>query len=491
MTLDVLVVSPFRRATFRKAISNRYPGQEPWDSPPLTVAGGLESAGLQVGYLALQNLFDAWDERRDLPRLREMLHAQPARVVLFASDYFIPSRSTATVFGMQIVAREARSADADVIIGSVGRLPTTAGRSVFSEVPECDFLVHGEPESVIGDIVTQLLRGGVGSGDHPSLVTRTSMERGDRPEPASTDTLDETPLPAWHLLTPSVEWWDKYQNRGGADRLPFSLRTSAGCRFRCRFCAGVPNWLKYRTKSAERVAIEVDTLLDALQGRAYVSFLEDEIFTRDLDHVVAISDVFVQRELKVEGVYTHSSMLTPEIASQVSRMARRVYLGLDNADDEILRDMRKGQRFDTVMSAVGIARAAGLGTHLEWIVGSPPETIDSITTSLNAIVSLLATGVVDSVGTYVYCPHPGTEYAEKAEVFGVEMIGGLEDIQESGGYPASETSRLSAQQVFTAYLMSQLAISEILQSRAQSGPDRAVGTPSRDELRRILERLGR
>jgi anaerobic magnesium-protoporphyrin IX monomethyl ester cyclase len=488
---EALIISPFRRPTFRKAISSRYPGREPWDSPPLAVASSLEKAGLSVTYLALQNILDAWDERHDLSRLRDMLSSVTPRLAIIATDYFIPSRSTATIYGTKIICRELRRLHPQITIGAGGRLATVAGRQFLAEVPDCDFLIHGEPESVAGNIVREVIDLGLGKASHPSLVTRQTLADGVQPTVATTATLDETPAPAWHLLETSIAWWDKIHAGAPPAGLPFSLRTSAGCRFQCRFCAGVPNWLNYRMKSAGRVASELDALTDAVGTRARVSFLEDEIFTRNPEHVLAVSDVFVARKHRVDGVYTHSSMLTGNTSSALARMAKRVYLGLDNANDSILRDMRKGQRFDTVLAAVDTALAAGLETHLEWIIGSPSEPLESLFASLNAIVSLLATGTVQSINTYVYCPHPGTEYAENAEAFGMRVIEGYDQIQESGGYPAYETDRLTQQQVFVAYLMSQLAISEVASARAHHGAATAVGTLNQKELRRIFSRFGR
>lgn len=491
MTLDALVIAPFRRPTFRQAISERYPVQEPWDSPPLAVAAGLERSGLETDYLALQNLIPAWDQDRDLPRLREMLMAAPARLVVFASDYFIPSRSTATLFGIGIVAKLLQSMNPDVLIGVVGRLATTAGSTVLDRVPECDFVVHGEPESVIGEIAEGMLRGATPVVEHPSLVTRASLARGQRPQVATTTTLDESPPPAWHLLRRSLLCWDKDVPAGHGDGIPFSLRTSAGCRFRCRFCAGVPNWLNYRMKSAERVATEIDQLRAATYGRVRFSFLEDEIFTRDVRHVESISEVCVERGVRFAGLYTHSSMLTPEVARPLARMTNRVYLGLDNPDDSILKDMRKGQRFDTVLNAVETARAAGLGAHLEWIIGSPADTVDSLCASLNLITTLLSTGVVESINTYVYCPHPGTEYASNPDRYGLRVLDGLEDMQESGGYPTYETAHLTRPQIFVAYLMSQLAIAEVGWQRDRGLVEQTVGLSSREELVRIFDKVAR
>ncbi|MFE7114116.1 B12-binding domain-containing radical SAM protein [Streptomyces sp. NPDC057654] len=488
MTVDVLVIAPFRRPTFRKAISSRYPVREPWDSPPLSLAGGLEQHGLQVAYLALQNLFDSWDEARDLPVLRSVLRSTPARMAVFTGDYFIPSRSTATLFGMSVIARELKAEYPDMIIGATGRLPTTAGAQLLEQVPECGFLVHGEPDAVIGDIAGQILRHGA-AARHESLVTRATAAAGQRPHAATTATLDETPMPAWRLLERSMTWWEQLGHGTATDPIPFSLRTSAGCRFRCRFCAGVPNWLNYRTKSAPRVAAELDALAGATGGRAHFAFLEDEIFTRDLEHVKDISGICVARGIRFDGLYTHSSLLTPQVAGHLATMTHRVFLGLDSPDDQILRGMGKGQRFDTVLAAVETARAAGLGTHLEWIIGSPADTVDSLIASLNLLTTLYATGVVESINTYVYCPHPGTEYAEHPGKYGLHLIDGLEDMQESGGYPAYRTQHLTRQQIFTAYLMSQLALAEIGRDRDRGVVHTSVGTPSRGELHRIFGKL--
>lgn len=485
--LDVLVIAPFRRPTFRKAISSAYPVMEPWDSPPLILAGALEAAGLHVGYLALQNLFDAWDEASDLPRLTGLLTASPARMVIFAADHFIASRSTASIFGIRTVSRLVRQLTPACVIGVTGRLATTAGRLLLAEPDLCDFVVHGEAEAVIGHIAPAVLEGGIREAHHASLVTRESVSRDEQPAAAVAESLDKVAPPAWHLLAPSIAAWDTIP--GSSRRIPFSLRTSAGCRFQCRFCAGVPNWLNYRTKSPERVALEIDDLVSATGGRAHLSFLEDEVFSRDPAHVERIAPVFRERRLVVDGVYTHSSMLSKPVAEDLATMARRVYLGLDNADDLVLRDMRKGQRFDTVLSAVQVARAAGLGVHLEWIVGSPPETVDTLITTLNAIVSLLATGTVDNVNTYVYCPHPGTEYAERAEAFDLRLIGDFEGMQESGGYPASESTALTSQQVFAAYLMSQLVIAEVSTARRLGGANPTVGASSRQELHRLFQMI--
>ncbi|WP_222706539.1 hypothetical protein, partial [Geobacillus sp. AYS3] len=43
------------------------------------------------------------------------------------------------------------------------------------------------------------------------------------------------------------------------EQIPFSIRTSLGCKFKCKFCSGVPNWLNYRKKSRTRIEKELES----------------------------------------------------------------------------------------------------------------------------------------------------------------------------------------------------------------------------------------
>src|SRR5699024_5095103 len=139
----------------------------------------------------------------------------------------------------------------------------------------------------------------------------------------------------------------------------------------------------------------------------------------DVAHVRGIAKVLRDRSVRLNGLYTHSSLLTEEVIEHLAPVVDRVFLGLDNPSDEVLRKMGKGQRLSTVLAAVERARAGGLRTHLEWIIGNPSESVQSLVTSLHAICTLLASNAVDSINTYVFCPHPGTEYREKSEEHGL------------------------------------------------------------------------
>ncbi len=484
-----LIIAPFRRPTFRKALSPLYPVEEPWDAAPLVIAGAMVGAGFDVRYLPLQNIFDGFDEVRDAPALKEILTAQDIEAVVFASDSNIASRSTAAVYGVRCIAAMLAELRPRPILTATGRLATAAGDRLLREVPALDFVVVGEAEATISRAVDKCLRGGPSAlADEPSVLTRSKIVEPDAAiVPALVEDLSTLPLPAWELVPPAIDLHRRH-HPGWHHPVPFSLRTSIGCIYQCSFCAGIPNWRNYRTKSAARVGSELDGFRALSAADARLSFLEDEIFTLDEAHVEAMSTLFVERGVRVDGVYTHARLLTPSSAQALSTMTDRVFIGMDNPDDGALLRMGKGQTVAHVMEAVEVARAEGLSVHLEWLLGSPEDTVESLVSSLVAIFNLLATGAVASVNTYVYCPHPGTAYAEDLST-GVGDLAEFDDIQESGGFPVRQTPELTRNQIFTAYLLSQLVVSELRPSGRHPWT-KDVLSPNRKELERLLQRVG-
>lgn len=485
---EILVISPFRRPDFRHAVTPSHPFEEPWDSPPFVLAGACEAAGFNTAVLALQNVYTGFDETRDIEGLRTLLARYRPRLVLFSGDHFIPSRSTATVYGIDVIARLLRSQGSPAI-GVCGRLATTIRAELLKVTPDVDFLVIGEAEQVIADIVTSVVRSGISAvSRRPDVITRQDTDRDDAIVPAFVTAPDSLPLPAFHLAGRSIDLLTA-RRMFDTSGIAFSLRTSFGCKFRCRFCAGVPHWTEYRTKSEARIAAEVDHLYRSLPEVARLSFLEDEIATRHAGHVRSLATVLRDRNIRLDGLYTHASLLTAEVAETLQPVVARVFLGLDSPQDDILRQMGKGQRLDTVLAAVNRAHDAGLGVHLEWIIGSPADTVDSVITSLHAIFTLVSTGAVDNVNTYVFCPHPGTDYAENAASYDVVVHERFEML-ESGGYPAASSGHLSRRQIFTAYLISQLIIEEARRARPKRRAGALPRPPVRAELARMFAHLG-
>lgn len=481
---DVLVITPFRKPTFRNSISCQYPLEEPWDSQPLIIAACCERVGLTVRYLPLQNIFNGFQAVADGSTLIQILKSNLGRVVVFAADNFIPSRSTATTFGLRYIAREIKLINDKTTIAVSGRLATTFGNELLRIIPDLDIVLAGEVEMIIGSLCDRWIKDRGNFEIDQCVGTRN--DRKNAATPNFVKDLTELPPPAFHLVPAAALLHNAIRRK--ETRIPVSIRTSQGCSFHCRFCGGVPNWNLIRVKNRIQVQTELKEFCRHVRPIGELAFFEDEVFTLYFDHVDMVASLLEQNDLIVGGIYTHSSLMNARVASRIARTCRQVYMGLDSVDDEALVDMGKKQSLASVLRAVEIARDAGILVHLETIIGHPRETLQTAISCLAIAFDLLSTGMIDSLNTYIFCPHPGTSYAQEHSA-GKDYKDWLDNMQESGGFPTSATDGLSQQQVFVVYLVSQLMIAEIALAKTKGWKLTEAKPSAREHLLELFRRF--
>lgn len=199
-----------------------------------------------------------------------------------------------------------------------------------------DYVIVRDGEVAFPRLIRCLL--GEGSiEDVPNLVHAS----GATTVPAPMVSLEDTPLPAWHLmdLTP-------YRPRLGAHGLAATLEISRGCVFRCEFCNINRFWnYKQRYKSVERVLEEMDRL-HALGVRQI--FFADDNFGFDHDHTLTLFETLVRRGspfrlgafIRGDTIFKH-----PEFADLAGRAGLRLALmGIETLDPQQLKAYRKGVR---------------------------------------------------------------------------------------------------------------------------------------------------
>jgi hypothetical protein len=129
--------------------------------------------------------------------------------------------------------------------------------------------------------------------------------------------------------------------------------------------------------------------------------------------------------------------------------------------------------------------------HLELVVGAPGDTAATCAAMLWLARNAITSGLAADANTYVYCAHPGTDFAVNAARHGITVEDDLEWMQESGGFPASRTQALSRAQVFSVYLMSQVLISEAREQRRALGlaPAPAASAAHLGALAEIIQKI--
>ncbi|MBN1259936.1 MAG: radical SAM protein [Anaerolineae bacterium] len=212
--------------------------------------------------------------------------------------------------------------------------------------------------------------------------------------------LDDLPLPRHELLPLS-----KYRAPlvGG----PYAFVVSSrGCPAACRFCIKhVSYGSSVRYRSPEHVLEEIQDLVDL--GIRKIHMYTD-LFTVSRDQVLGICEGILERQLPVK--WTCNSRVD-YVDEEMLHMMRRagcwmISWGIESADPQMLKRMRKGITPEKVARALRWAKQAGIMNWGYFIIGLPGETEESIRKTIDFSKRL----PLDLVLFHIAAPHPGTPF---------------------------------------------------------------------------------
>jgi len=227
--------------------------------------------------------------------------------------------------------------------------------------------------------------------------------------------LDALPFPARHLFpTPSApsmwSYWDGFCQR----RPAVQMHASRGCPFKCTFCLWISVIYEqgpYRTFSAKRIVDEMEEIVTRYGAREI--YFDDDIFTVKEDHVVGLCDEILRRGLKVSWSVMGDAMAVTE--RSIDAMARAgcigMKFGVESADPEVLKRLKKPIKVDKVRKVVDWCAARGIKTHATITFGLEADTPETMRRTLDFCCSLPA----DSIQFSTTTPFPGTEHYRNAK----------------------------------------------------------------------------
>ncbi len=188
------------------------------------------------------------------------------------------------------VLRIAKEVDPGIVTVAGGPHFTLTYREGLRRYPEVDFVVLGEGEVTLYELVRALERG-EGVNRVKGLAYRRSGEVVTTgPRPLIRD-LDSLPMPAWDLLP-----MERYRTVAWGSAT--MLVSSRGCPFSCSFCSERVFWRGvWRAHSAERVVAELELVAEKYGKR--IVWFGDDTFNVDRGRLERICDLILERELNV------------------------------------------------------------------------------------------------------------------------------------------------------------------------------------------------
>jgi radical SAM superfamily enzyme YgiQ (UPF0313 family) len=302
--------------------------------------------------------------------------------------------------------------DGLIVLGGVG----------FSVMPEqvltvceADAGVWGDGEFALVELANELATRMEGKREWPSVPNLIWRRDGEwHRNPPSNRTLADLPLMR-------RSWVDnrRYFREGGQA----GIETKRGCPRRCIYCADpLAKGRETRTRPPRAVGDELEKLLQ--QGIDHIHTCDSE-FNLPEWHAVEVCEEIVRRGLGNRlRWYAYCSPVP--FSPQLARLMRRagcvgINFGVDSGDREMLRRLKRGFVPDDVLSAARSCKEVGIATMFDLLLGSPGETRESITRTIELMRQAGPDRVGVALGVRVY---PGTELADM--VMQEELRAGLE-----------------------------------------------------------------
>ncbi len=296
-----------------------------------------------------------------------------------------------------------------------GRFPLLVAGGAHATVRPEETLAHGFDVAIVGEaeetIVALLnaLEFRTPLDEVPGVVCRGAdgaIRRG--PPRRFVPDLDSLALP----LTAQPLFDPRGYHPEGEETVPGGMLTSRGCPARCTFCANYVTGRRFRSRTPRLVADELNAY-HTRTGAIFFPFWDDAL-TADRRRLLQLCSDF---ESHVDfplgwSAITRASLVTPGLLGAMKRAGCvSVNFGVESGDDEILVAIRKGVTTDQVVRALEAAKAAGLMTTCNFMLGFPQETPEALERTLRFMERIAP--LVDSFSTLgVVVPFPGTPIYE-------------------------------------------------------------------------------
>jgi len=385
--MRVLLINPF------------YPLSET-PSPPLGLAylaGALSAAGVEVKILDLVVF----------PYSSAMLRSL---VETFRPQVVGLTAVTMTFDSAMGVIKDIKGIDPEILTVMGGPHISFGARETLGDYPDLDVAAIGEGERTLVELCRAIDNGGA-----LKTVSGIAYRRGTdinytaQREPI--ENLDELPLPDRGLIS---------LGRYRALNMPISMTTSRGCPFKCIFCVGrkmVGARVRYR--SPEKV-------VDELQYLSTLNFhqinIADDLFTANKNHCLGVCNEIIKRDLKLTWTsFARVDTVSDDVLGKMKAAGcNAVSFGIESANPQILKTIKKGITLDQVEAAVGMCQRVGITPYASFILGLPGETPETIKETMEFGKRLKDRGL--AYGFHLLAPFPGTEVREQSDRYGIRIL---------------------------------------------------------------------
>jgi magnesium-protoporphyrin IX monomethyl ester (oxidative) cyclase len=434
---------------------------------------------------------EGWENLQDLDESKYRVGLNPETIAKYIAQWKpdvavleIPfSGWSRTAFE---VAATVKKVNKNITVALFGLHPSSRPKECL-QVTDVDFVVVGEPENTISELVEALEQGkheftaidGLGFRENGKPLLTGNRQ--------TIDNLDTLPFPARHLLPMEVYAEAVKQNplRGEIDKPYTIIITSRGCPYNCVFCSSCVVWgKKWRPRSAKNVVDEVEQVVKEF-GIRQIDFSDDNM-TLDRQRMMDICDSIIERGIKVEWFTPNGIRADTLDEALLRRMkaagCKKIRIAPESGVQRVVNDViKKNLDLKKVEEAVVLCKKVGIKVGCFFVIGLIGETKGEIEETINFAYKLRTLGA-DTFIFSIAMPLYGTAFYEQAKQKGF-LREGFCDYSMAATEPQVETPEFSAKELQELCMKANMVNPTFTRSKIS----RAIRNP-RKTLKMLLKR---
>ena len=288
----------------------------------------------------------------------------------------------------------------------IGGASASSSSTYLMENNNIDFLVIGEGEYTILELVTYLLDFKNKVHDLHQIKGIMYRNNGDLIRTESRpliSNLDDIPFPdrnSVFVLDKNKEIKYIHQN--------VDVITSRGCPYLCKFCCAYTAWgtRKPRFRSVDNIIDEIIYLKNTF-GQTHFIFWDD-LFTSNRSRAIEFSNKIIEKQLNISWIcLVRINTIDAELLAVMKKAGCvEIQIGIESGNDRILKHIKKNITLEQIHQQIPVIRQSGINWLAFFIIGFPSETENEIMDTLNLIFKIKPSSVAISI----FSPYPGTEF---------------------------------------------------------------------------------
>ena len=304
-----------------------------------------------------------------------------------------------------------------------------------------DFIVVGEPEDGVRELVGAIIRG-ENTDDFLGIGYRANGSKAHLTPKRPFVKMDDLAIPDRTLLPKNADYFNPV-----VKKFPYtSMLTSRGCPARCNYCtAPVFYGNQTRVRSLESVLEEMRQIKNL--GYREI-FFRDETFSAYKGRNYQIFEGMKKEGLEFSWIANGRVDWIDRESMEAMKDAgcHMLKFGVETGSSEMLKRYNKGTTLEQAEETFRNAREVGLDTHAHIIFGGPGETLETIAMTRKFVRKIRPSTVTFGILT----PFPGTEIFEMVAAEYPEIRDGSESTMENlhtEGFYSEALSELNSTQL--------------------------------------------